>query len=112
MSQMNLKPGDVWLADLGLAAKTRPVVIVSRLDPNLPRVLAIDVPLTTQYRGSAYEVPLPKLAFLNRDSFANVQGIGSVPTARLERKLGNLPLSALEEIRATIRFDLDIEDKD
>ncbi|AFY87173.1 MAG: hypothetical protein CLLPBCKN_003918 [Chroococcidiopsis cubana SAG 39.79] len=30
---MNLKPGEVWLADLGLAAKTRPVIIVSRYDP-------------------------------------------------------------------------------
>jgi mRNA interferase MazF len=27
-------PGEVWLADLGLAAKTRPVVIVSREDPD------------------------------------------------------------------------------
>ena len=106
---MNPKPGEVWLADLGLAAKTRPVVIVSRLDPNPPRVLAIYVPLTTQYRDSAYEVALPKLSFLKRDSFANVQGIGSVPTARLERKLGDLPLSTLEEIRTAIRFALDMD---
>jgi mRNA interferase MazF len=31
---MNPQPGEIWLADLGLAAKTRPVVIVSRQDPN------------------------------------------------------------------------------
>jgi mRNA interferase MazF len=68
---MNLKPGDVWLADLGLAAKTRPVVIVSRLGPNLPRVLAIDVPLTTQYRGSAYEVALPNTKFIMKLSGAS-----------------------------------------
>jgi len=30
---MAAKPGEVWLADLGLAAKTRPVVILSRDDP-------------------------------------------------------------------------------
>ncbi len=30
---MNPKPGEVWLVDLGLAAKTRPAVIVSRYDP-------------------------------------------------------------------------------
>jgi mRNA interferase MazF len=29
---MNPHPGEVWLADLGLAAKTRPVVVVSRRD--------------------------------------------------------------------------------
>nr|WP_217650633.1 type II toxin-antitoxin system PemK/MazF family toxin [Spirulina major] len=33
---MNPKPGEVWLADLGLPAKTRPVVIVSRQDPEPP----------------------------------------------------------------------------
>jgi mRNA interferase MazF len=49
---MNPKPGEVWLVDLGLSAKTRPVVIVSRYDPNPPRALVIYVPLTTQNRGS------------------------------------------------------------
>jgi mRNA interferase MazF len=58
---MSVHPGDVWLADLGLAAKKRPVVVVSRNDPNPPRALVIYVPLTTQNRGSAYEVSLPKL---------------------------------------------------
>ena len=43
---MNPQPGDVWLADLGLAAKTRPVVIVSRPDPDPPRALVLYVPLT------------------------------------------------------------------
>ncbi len=38
---MNPKHGEVWLADLGLAAKTRPVVIVSRDDSNPPRKLVI-----------------------------------------------------------------------
>ena len=85
---MNPHPGEVWLADLGLAAKTRPVVIVSRHDPYAPRALAIYVPLTTQKRGSNYEVELPQLSFLRETSVANVQGIGSLPMTRLERKLG------------------------
>ena len=53
---MNPKPGEVWLADLGLAAKTRPVVVVSRYDQNPPRALVTYVPLTTQNRRSQYEV--------------------------------------------------------
>ncbi|MEM9215960.1 MAG: type II toxin-antitoxin system PemK/MazF family toxin [Cyanobacteria bacterium P01_F01_bin.150] len=81
----------MWLADLGLAAKTRPVVIVSRDDPDPPRALVTYVPLTTQYRQSQYEVPLPNLRFLSRESYANVQGIGSIPRVRLERRLGRLP---------------------
>jgi mRNA-degrading endonuclease toxin of MazEF toxin-antitoxin module len=62
--------------DLGLAAKTRPVIIVSRQDPDPPRSLVLYVPLTTQQRNSPYEVPLPRLPFLDRESVANVQGLG------------------------------------
>jgi mRNA-degrading endonuclease toxin of MazEF toxin-antitoxin module len=43
---MSPQPGEIWLADLGLAAKTRPVVIVSRQDPDPPRSLVLYVPLT------------------------------------------------------------------
>jgi mRNA interferase MazF len=88
---MNPLPGEVWLADLGLAAKVRPVVIVSRYDPDAPRALVLYVPLTTQSRLSSYEVPIPRLPFLDRDSVANVQGLGSIPTVRLERRLGKIP---------------------
>jgi len=45
---MSPRPGEIWLADLGLAAKTRPVVIVSREDADPPRSLVLYVPLTTQ----------------------------------------------------------------
>ncbi len=105
---MNPKPGEVWLADLGLAAKTRPVVIVSRKDPQPPRALVIYVPLTTQNRNSPYEVVLPKLRFLNKDSIANVQGLGSLPKVRLERKLGELPSNVMEDIKIAIAFALDL----
>ena len=72
---MSPQPGEVWLADLGLAAKVRPVVIVSRQDPDPPRALVLYVPLTTQNRSSPYEAPQPRLPFLDRDSVANVQGL-------------------------------------
>ena len=36
---MSPQPGEVWLADLGLAAKTRPVIVVSRFDPDPLRAL-------------------------------------------------------------------------
>ncbi|MCP4459560.1 MAG: type II toxin-antitoxin system PemK/MazF family toxin, partial [Cytophagales bacterium] len=85
---MKTSPGEIWLADLGIAAKTRPVLILSREDPNPPRALSIYIPLTTQNRGSEYEVALGKLPFLHQPSTANIQGVGSVPNARLERKLG------------------------
>ena len=108
---MNPHPGEVWLADLGLAAKTRPVVIVSRYDPDVPRALILYVPLTTQNRQSPYEVALPPLAFLDRDSVANVQGLGSVPRVRFERKLGKLPDELMGKIKRALSFALDLETK-
>ena len=104
---MSLQPGEVWLADLGLAAKTRPVVIVSRADPNAPRALVLYVPLTTQNRVSRYEVP--KVPFLDRDSIANVQGLSSLPTVRLERGLGKLSAATMTALRAALTFALDLE---
>src|ERR1700758_4263119 len=93
---MNSQPGEIWLADLGLAAKTRPVVIVSRQDPDPPRSLILYVPLTTQRRDSPYEVPLPRLSFLDRESVANVQGLGSLPTVPLERRIGRRSAEVME----------------
>src|SRR6185295_10723288 len=106
---MSPQPGEIWLADLGLAAKTRPVVIVSRRDPDPPRALVLYVPLTTQRRDSPYEVRLPRLSFLDRESVANVQGLGSLPTVRLERKIGRLSAEVMERIKDALAFALDIE---
>lgn len=106
---MNPQSGEVWLADLGLAAKTRPVVVVSRFDPNSPRALVLCVPLTTQNRMTRYEVALPKLNFLDRESVANVQGLASIPIVRLERRLGRLPAAAMTELRAALAFALDLD---
>jgi mRNA interferase MazF len=106
---MSPAPGEVWLADLGLAAKTRPVIIVSRRDPDPPRALVLYVPLTTQGRGGPYEVPLPKLSFLDRESVANVQGLGSIPQVRLERRLGVVPAEAMQKVKRALAFALDFE---
>jgi mRNA interferase MazF len=105
---MNAKPGEVWLADLGLAAKTRPVVVVSRDDSDPPRALVIYVPLTTQNRHSLYEVELGEVKFLKETSVANVQGIGSIPSVRLQRKLGLVPPQALDRIKQALRFALEL----
>jgi mRNA interferase MazF len=91
-----------------MAAKTRPVVIVSRYDEDPPRVLVLYVPFTTQDRESAYEVQIPKLPFLQLAGAANVQGVSSLPTKRLVRRLGVLPADLLERIKAALRFALDL----
>jgi mRNA interferase MazF len=106
---MSPRSGEVWLADLGLAAKTRPVVVVSRYDPDPPRALLLYVPLTTQHRHSSYEITLPRLGFLDRDSVANVQGLGSLPVVRLERKLGKLSDDVMKQIKQALVFALDLQ---
>jgi mRNA interferase MazF len=105
---MKTKPGEIWLADLGLVAKTRPVLILSRVDPDPPRALVIYVPLTTQGRGSAYEVEFGKLPFLREASTANVQGIASIPEARLERMLGAAPRELVDRVKTAVRFALEL----
>lgn len=42
------------------------------------------------------------------DSIVNVQGLGSIPTVRLERKLGELPDAVLQEVKQTVLFTLDL----
>jgi len=80
---MSPKPGEVWLADLGLAGKTRPVLIISREDPNPPRVLVIYIPLTTQNRGSRYEVEVGKLPFRLQHDLPGLEGSGALYLASM-----------------------------
>jgi mRNA interferase MazF len=104
------KPGEIWLADLGLAAKTRSVLIISRHDPEAPRALLIYVPLTTQHRSSRYEVSVGPLPFLHQLSVVNVQGIGALVEPRLERRLGKLFNETMP--RSKTPFALPLSSKD
>ena len=58
---MTPKVGDVFIVDLGFDGKVRPVVVVSREDDAAPRALSIVVPLTSQFRGSRYEIQMPRV---------------------------------------------------
>ena len=64
------------------------------------------MPLTTQGRPSAYEVPIPTIGFLKSSSFANVQGIASIPTVRLEKRLEAMPDAPPAAIRRALVFAL------
>ena len=101
-------PGELYLVDLGMVGKVRPAVVLSREDPDAPRALAICAPLTTENRGSAYEVPLGKLKFLDRESWVNVQGVMSLGHEKLIRRLGRLTAPHMEQIRTALRFALDL----
>ena len=105
---MNPIPGELYLVDLGMVGKVRPAVVVSREDPESPRALAVCVPLTTENRGSDYEVALGKLKFLNKESWVNVQGLMSLGHEKLIRRLGQLPAPQMEQVKTALRFALDL----
>lgn len=105
---MTPAPGEVYLADLGIGGKVRPVLVVSRADPDAPRALTLCVPLTTQNRGSAYEVELPRVRFLRERSFANVQGLASFRYDELGGRLGQFESAALDRVRVALRYILEL----
>jgi mRNA interferase MazF len=78
------------------------------MDADAPRALALCVPLTTQNRGSAYEVELPRVRFLSERSFANVQGLASFRHDELSGRLGRFELPAVEQVRVALRYILEL----
>src|ERR1700722_7547099 len=63
---MTPSPGDVYLVDLGMVAKARLMVAVSRHDADAPRALSLCVPFTTKNRASRYEVAIGASSFFSR----------------------------------------------
>ena len=88
--------------DMGMAAKTRPGVVLIADNLNAPHSLIILIPITKQNRGSELEVPLGHLPFLDKESVANVQAIGSLPSVRFEKRLGVLPAAVLEVVKKAL----------
>src|SRR2546423_553547 len=90
--------GEVWLADLGIAAKVRPGLILSVAPYPQDRVLVTLVPHTTSVQGTRFEVVVPK-KFLSPGAFDG-QGLVTIAPTRLIRKLGDLlaiELTMIEE---------------
>lgn len=85
------KPGDIWIVDLGMAAKVRPCLILTpqpRHDRDDLDVFTV-VAHTTSGRGSHWEVSVPK-PFLDGDGVFDVQRVATVARVKLERRLGEL----------------------
>jgi mRNA interferase MazF len=97
----NANRGEVWLADLGLAAKTRPCLVMSVAPDTQDRALIALVPHTTSVRGTRFEVAIPK-RFLNPGAF-DPQGIVTVVPPRLIRKLGAVTASELATVERNLK---------
>ena len=93
--------GEVWLFDLGMAAKTRPVLVVSVEYGDSDRAIITLIPHTTELRGSSFEIPV-EVPFLRPGAFL-VQGVSTYPKAWAIRKLGALKPEKMELVLSGLR---------
>ena len=100
--------GDVWFADLGYAAKTRPVLVVSVSIADGDYALVQVIPHTTQPRGARFEISIP-VRFLQEGVF-NAQGMLAVPVATFLRRLGTLSPAQMLEVERVVQRWLGLGD--
>jgi len=99
---MNLPArGEVWLADCGLAAKVRPVAVISIPFKDTDRALTLVVPHTTTVIGSAFEVQVP-VRWLQKGAF-NIQATFPLAPPKFIRRLGVLDAGQLGLIEAALK---------
>lgn len=99
--------GEVWLVDLGLAAKVRPCLVLSVPLEDADRALVTLVPHTTSLRNSRFEVTLP-VRFLKPGGF-DAQNLVTIPLAKLVRVLGRLSSAELAAVEARVAEWLGLE---
>ena len=93
--------GEVWLVDLGLAAKVRPALVFSVPPGDDDRALVANVLHTTSLRGTRFEAA-SSVQFLRPGAF-DAQGIVTVPLGKLMRVLGKLTPEQLHTVESCLR---------
>ena len=99
--------GEVWLVDLGLAAKVRPALVISVPAGDTDRALVTLVSHTTSVRGSRFEVSIP-VSFLREGAF-DAQSLVTIPFAKLIRRLGKLHPIQLAQVEQGVRAWLGLQ---
>jgi mRNA interferase MazF len=96
----NAERGEVWLVNLGMAAKVRPCLVLSIPLDDEDRALVTLVPHTTRARGSRFEVDA-RCRFLQPGVF-DAQNLQTVPRAKLIRRLGKLTSALMRPVEDAI----------
>ena len=93
-----------------MRAKFRPLMVVSREDPQTERALSVCVPCTTTIKGGHYEVALPRVKWMpgSDRGVANVLGIEAVEHHRFERRGGRFDAPVLAAVRDRIAWMLEL----
>ena len=98
---MPAKRGEVWIIDLGLAAKVRPCLALSVPASDQERSLVTIVPHTTSPRGGRFEVGV-RAPFLKAGVFDS-QNLVTIPEAKLIRRAGILRSEDLALVENAVR---------
>ncbi len=93
--------GEVWLVDLGLAAKVRPVLVLSVKYSDEDYALVAVVPHTTSPRSSTFEVSV-SVDKLKPGAF-NIQGLLAVPAAKFLRKITEMSSDQIALIENSVK---------
>ncbi|HEY3857265.1 MAG TPA: type II toxin-antitoxin system PemK/MazF family toxin [Verrucomicrobiae bacterium] len=93
--------GEIWLVDLGMVQKTRPVVILSIAFLDHERAVVTYVPRTTLVRGTRFEVSHEARGF--ETGVFDAQGLGGVPIVKLVRNMGITDLATLERVEIAVK---------
>src|SRR5437763_15998125 len=98
--------GEVWLIDFGMAAKVRPALLLTGQPADNELDLVTVLLHTTALRGNRWELSIPK-PFLKAGAF-HLQQIQTISTVKLERRLGVLTESEMNEALDALAERLEI----
>ena len=97
------QPGEFWFIDLGMVAKRRrALVLAAQTDARL--ALASVVLITTKFENTPYEVTLPRVPWLQEQSYINAQSIQPVKFTEFIRKApGKFDPRVIRDVEAVLK---------
>ncbi len=94
--------GELWIIDLGMVQKSRPCLVLSINYLEHERAVVAYVPRTLSLRQTRFEV-LHQMKGLEQGAF-DAQGIGSIPSVKLERRIGIVDPRIVEQVEAALKL--------
>ncbi len=101
MGRLTAQRGEIWLIDLGMIQKIRPVLILSVPYKDQERALISYVIRTTSLRGTEYEITHTAPKFL--PGAFDVQSVATVPDVQLMRRIAICDPATLEKVEIALK---------
>lgn len=106
MARSEIKRGEIWLTDLGMAQKVRPALVISVPYLDHERALVTYVPRTTSLRGTRFEVSHRAKGF--EEGAFDIQAVGTMPVTKFLRRIAAIETETMLEVEAALRLWLSI----